>query len=138
MIGALIGHLLIGIPFSALSLFGLVALAGVVVNDSIIMVDSINRYIAAEFRIKDAVIRSGVERFRAITLTSLTTFFGLMPILLETSVTAQLVIPMAISLAFGILFATLITLIMIPCLYVILDDLKQVRERLELRFSEGH
>ena len=133
MIGALIGHLLIGIPFSALSLFGLVALAGVVVNDSIIMVDSINQYIAAELRIKDAVIRSGVERFRAITLTSLTTFIGLMPILLETSVTAQLVIPMAISLAFGILFATLITLVMIPCLYVILDDLKRVGERRKSR-----
>jgi multidrug efflux pump subunit AcrB len=138
MIGAMIGHLLIGIPFSALSLFGLVALAGVVVNDSIIMVDSINQYVAAGVRVKDAVIRSGVERFRAIVLTSLTTFFGLMPILLETSVTAQIVIPMAISLAFGILFATIITLVLIPCLYLILDDLKHLRERSGLLFSESH
>ena len=126
MIGAMVGHLLIGIPFSALSLFGLVALAGVVVNDSIIMVDSINQHVAAGLPVKDSVIKSGVSRFRAITLTSLTTFFGLIPILLETSVTAQIVIPMAISLAFGILFATLITLVLLPCLYLILDDLKRV------------
>ena len=126
MIGAMVGHLLIGIPFSALSLFGLVALAGVVVNDSIIMVDSINQHVEAGLPVKDSVIKSGVSRFRAITLTSLTTFFGLMPILLETSVTAQIVIPMAISLAFGILFATLITLVLLPCLCLILDDLKRV------------
>lgn len=126
MIGAMVGHLLIDIPFSALSLFGLVALAGVVVNDSIIMVDSINQHAAAGLPVKDSVIKSGMSRFRAITLTSLTTFFGLMPILLETSVTAQIVIPMAISLAFGILFATLITLVLLPCLYLILDDLKRV------------
>jgi multidrug efflux pump subunit AcrB len=124
MIGALIGHLLVGIPFSALSLFGLVALAGVVVNDSIIMVDFINQAVRAGEPVADAVIKAGKERFRAIVLTSLTTFFGLIPILLESSISAQIVTPMAVSLGFGIVFATLITLLLIPCLYVILDDFK--------------
>ncbi|XOV86485.1 MAG: efflux RND transporter permease subunit [Pseudomonadota bacterium] len=125
MIGALIGHLLVGIPFSALSLFGLVALAGVVVNDSIIMVDFINQSVDAGMKVRDAVLKAGSERFRPIMLTSLTTFFGLLPILLETSFSAQIVIPMAVSLGFGIMFATLITLVLIPCLYVMLDEFKQ-------------
>ena len=124
MIGALIGHLLVGIPFSALSLFGLVALAGVVVNDSIIMVDFINKAVRSGDPVTEAVVNAGKERFRAIVLTSLTTFFGLIPILLESSISAQIVTPMAVSLGFGIIFATLITLVLIPCLYVILDDLK--------------
>ena len=122
MIGALIGHLIVGIDFSALSLFGIVALTGVVVNDSIIMVDFVNKSVAQGIAIPEAAVKAGTERFRAIMLTSLTTFFGLLPILLETSLTAQLVVPMAVSLGFGILFATVITLILIPCLYVILDD----------------
>lgn len=124
IIGALIGHLIVGIEFSALSIFGIVALAGVVVNDSIIMVDFVNQSVEDGMEVSEAAVKAGTERFRAIMLTSLTTFFGLLPILLETSFTAQLVIPMAVSLGFGILFATVITLILIPCLYVILDDLK--------------
>ncbi len=124
MIGALIGHLIVGINFSALSVFGIIALAGVVVNDSIIMVDFVNKSVADGMAVSEAAVKSGTERFRAIMLTSLTTFFGLLPILTETSLTAQLVIPMAVSLGFGILFATVITLILIPCLYVILEDLK--------------
>ena len=132
MIGAMIGHFIVGIPFSALSLFGIVALAGVVVNDSIILVDSINKSVARGVDIHTAVKQAGVERFRPILLTSLTTFFGLLPVLLETSVAAQLVIPMAVSLGFGILFATVITLVLIPCLYVILDDLNLTRLTLAL------
>ena len=124
MIGALIGHLIVGIDFSALSIFGIVALAGVVVNDSIIMVDYVNRSVASGMNIPDAALKAGSARFRAIMLTSLTTFFGLLPILLEPSLTAHLIIPMAVSLGFGILFATVITLILIPCLYVILNDFK--------------
>ena len=127
MIGAMIGHLIVGIDFSALSLCGIVALAGVVVNDSIIMVDFVNKSVEDGEAIAKAAIKAGTERFRAITLTSLTTFFGLLPILLETSFSAQMVIPMAVSLGFGILFATVITLILIPCLYIILDDLNKVR-----------
>jgi multidrug efflux pump subunit AcrB len=132
MIGALIGHLLVGIPFSALSLFGLVALAGVVVNDSIIMVDFINKSVESGTPVEQAVVNAGTERFRAIVLTSLTTFFGLIPILLESSLSAQIVTPMAVSLGFGIVFATLITLVLIPSLYVILDDLKSGAGRLRM------
>lgn len=124
MIGALIGHLIVGINFSALSVYGIIALAGVVVNDSIIMVHFVNKSVAEGMAIPEAAVKAGTERFRAIMLTSLTTFFGLLPILVETSLTAQLVLPMAVSLGFGILFATVITLILIPCLYVILEDLK--------------
>ena len=132
MIGAMIGHLVVGIPFSALSLFGIIALAGVVVNDSLILVDFVNKSVAEGNEITEAAKQAGLARFRAILLTSLTTFFGLLPILMETSFTAQIVLPMAISLGFGILFATVITLILIPCLYIILDDLNLSK------FSTGH
>ena len=127
IIGALIGHIIVGISFSALSVFGIVALAGVVVNDSIIMVDFVNQSVEEGMEVTEAAIQAGTHRFRAIMLTSLTTFFGLLPILLETSLTVQLVVPMAVSLGFGILFATVITLILIPCLYVILEDIKTLQ-----------
>ena len=123
LIGAVIGHIVLDEAISMFSLFGIVALAGVVVNDSIIMVDFINKAREAGRGIIDAVVESGTQRFRAIVLTSLTTAAGLMPIMTETSTQAQFVIPMAISIAFGIVFATVITLFLIPCLYVILDDL---------------
>lgn len=121
-IGALLGHLLIGIPVSMLSFFGLIALAGVVVNDSLILVDFVNRERALGVELRQAVVDATRKRFRAILLTSLTTFFGLVPIVLETSLQAQIVIPMATSLAFGILFATVITLFLIPALYLLLDQ----------------
>ena len=127
MIGALIGHIIVGIPFSALSVYGIIALAGVVVNDSIILVDFVNKSVADGMDIVEAAVKAGTERFRAIMLTSLTTFFGLLPILTESSLSAQMVIPMAVSLGFGILFATVITLILIPCLYVMLNDIKTMR-----------
>ena len=134
MIGALLGHIIIGIPFSALSVYGIIALAGVVVNDSIILVDFVNKAVTEGKDIFEAVIESGTERFRAIMLTSLTTFFGLLPILMETSLSAQFVTPMAVSLGFGILFATVITLILIPCLYVVLNDLKFARLQLTTQY----
>ena len=127
MIGALIGHVIVGIPFSALSVYGIIALAGVVVNDSIILVDFVNKSVADGMGYVEAAIKAGSERFRAIMLTSVTTFFGLLPILTETSLSAQLVKPMAVSLGFGILFATVITLILIPCLYVVLNDIRLLR-----------
>ncbi len=130
MIGALIGHLMVGIPFSALSVYGIIALAGVVVNDSIILVDFINKSVDEGKNVIDAVVQAGTERFRAIMLTSLTTFFGLLPILIEPSLSAQLVTPMAVSLGFGIMFATVITLILIPCLYLVLAELKSPRTAL--------
>jgi len=122
LIGAVIGHVVMGKAISMFSLFGLVALAGVVVNDSLIMVDFINKARQDGLPLRQAVIDSGTLRFRAIILTSLTTAAGLMPIMLETSVQAQYVIPMAISLSFGILFATAITLFLIPALYMLQID----------------
>lgn len=125
MIGAALGHYIQGISLNVLSLCGIIALAGVVVNDSLIMVDFVNQARRAGHRMKDAVISAGTQRFRAIVLTSLTTFLGLVPILLEKSLQAKIVIPMATSLAFGILFSTLVTLILVPCLYLVLEDIKR-------------
>lgn len=124
IIGAIIGHLILGLPLSILSFFGIIALSGVVVNDSLLMVDFINRARSEGMTRKEAAVHAGTNRFRAIILTSLTTFFGLLPITFETSIQAKIVIPMAVSLAFGILFATFITLVWIPCLYVLLGNLK--------------
>jgi multidrug efflux pump subunit AcrB len=125
VIGALAGHWILGIPVSMFSYFGIIALSGVVVNDSLILVDYINKEKAEGIPLRKAVIDAARFRFRPILLTSLTTFLGLAPItIFETSTQAQLVVPMAASLAFGILFATLITLILIPALYLILDDFK--------------
>lgn len=125
-IGALLGHLILGIPVSMTSYFGIIALAGVVVNDSLILVDFVNRERNAGTALETAVKKAAKSRFRAILLTSMTTFLGLVPItLFETSLQAQLVIPMAASLAFGILFATIITLFLVPSLYLILDDFHQ-------------
>jgi multidrug efflux pump subunit AcrB len=121
-IGALVGHLILGIEVSMMSFFGIIALAGVVVNDSLILVDFVNRERRLGVPLIQAVQDAASKRFRAILLTSLTTFFGLIPIVLESSLQAQIVIPMAASLAFGILFATVITLFLIPSLYMILDD----------------
>ncbi|MEM1091930.1 MAG: efflux RND transporter permease subunit [Pseudomonadota bacterium] len=122
-VGAVIGHLIMGEAISLFSMFGLIALAGVVVNDSLIMIDFVNKARLEGQSPVDAVIESGKARFRAIILTSLTTAAGLMPILLETSTQAQFLIPMAISLSFGILFATVITLILVPCMYLLQNDL---------------
>lgn len=124
VVGAILGHLFVGIPVNFMSFLGIIALSGVVVNDSIILVNFINKSIDKGEAVIDAVVKGGARRFRAILLTSLTTFFGLFPILIETSMQAQFLIPMATSMAFGILFATVITLLLIPCLYVILEDMK--------------
>ncbi len=126
IIGAVVGHLVMGKAISMMSVFGIIALAGVVVNDSLVMVDFVNQSLARGKGLLDAVIGAGTERFRAILLTSLTTFVGLFPMLVETSVQAQFVIPMAISLAFGIVFSTVITLLLVPTLYVMLDDLRHL------------
>ncbi len=127
--GAIIGHWIMGLTFSMMSLFGIIALFGVVVNDSLVMVDYINNHRQDGKGLVHAVMHSGKRRFRAIMLTSLTTFFGLLPIMFEQSLQAKVIVPMAVSLAFGIMFATVITLILIPSLYVAL-------ERLKLKFSK--
>ncbi|MDG1938227.1 MAG: efflux RND transporter permease subunit [Pseudomonadales bacterium] len=125
LIGAIAGHLIMDTAFSMMSFFGVIALIGVAVNDSLILTDAINQQRGSGQPILDAVIASCKRRFRAILITSLTTFFGLFPMLLETSLQAQVIQPMAISLAFGIIFATVITLLLIPCLFIILNDFKQ-------------
>ena len=114
--GAVLGHLLMAKAMSMMSLLGIIALSGVVVNDSLILVDYVNRLKQNGVRLAEAVVEAGVRRFKAIILTSLTTFVGLLPILTESSLQAQFVIPMAISLAFGVLFATAISLILVPLL----------------------
>jgi multidrug efflux pump subunit AcrB len=122
LIGAIFGHLVQGLSLNVLSMMGIVALAGVVVNDSLILVNCVNEHQRDGESIEKAATEAGCDRFRAIVLTSMTTFFGLLPILFETSLQAQIVIPMATSLAFGIVFATCVTLILVPCLYLILND----------------
>ncbi|HAK56310.1 MAG: efflux RND transporter permease subunit [Vicinamibacterales bacterium] len=124
LVGATWGHLIMGMDISLLSMFGLVALAGVVVNDSLVMVDFINRFRRKAGSLARAVREAGAARFRPILLTSLTTFFGLLPLMLETSLQAQFLIPMAISLAFGVIFSTFITLMLVPAGYIIIEDLK--------------
>jgi len=127
VIGAVIGHIIMGFDLSLISMMGVVALSGVVVNSSLIMTDFANRQRkenGGDHEAFDAIHMAGLRRFRPIILTTLTTFGGLTPILLETSLQAQYLIPMAISLGFGIVFATAIILILVPCLYMMLEDIK--------------
>jgi len=126
MIGAIAGHVIMGYSLSVMSLFGLVAMSGVVVNDSLVLIDSANRRCRKGVPILYAIHSAGIQRFRPILLTTLTTCGGLAPIITETSRQARFLIPMAISLGFGILFATFITLVMVPCLYMILEDIKYI------------
>ena len=124
LVGAVWGHILMGQNLSILSMFGIVALAGVVVNDNLVLVDYVNRRRRAGSSLLYAVRTAGISRFRPILLTSLTTFGGLTPMLLEKSLQAQFLIPMVISLAFGVMFSTFVSLILVPSLYLILEDLK--------------
>jgi multidrug efflux pump subunit AcrB len=122
LVGAVWGHILLGLDVTMMSMFGLVALTGVVVNDSLVMVDFINRKRQRHADLHTAVREAGEGRFRPILLTSLTTFVGLMPLMIEPSFQAQFLVPMAVSLAFGVVFATFITLILVPTSYLIVDD----------------
>ena len=119
--GAVVGHILMGMNLSVLSMMGIVALTGVVVNDSLVMVDFINRYRDEGNTIREAVLEAGPRRFEPIFLTSLTTFVGLIPLILEKSTQAKFMIPMAVSLSFGVLFATAITLLLVPVSYLTLE-----------------
>jgi len=121
-VGALIGHLMLGFDLSMISMMGIVALSGVVVNDSLVLVDAVNEFRKGGMTTWDAVVAGTTRRFRPIVLTSLTTFFGLAPMIMETSPQARFLVPMAVSLGFGVLFTTLIALIIVPCLYLALED----------------
>ncbi len=128
VIGAVIGHIILGFDLSLISLMGVVALSGVVLNSSLIMIHFANRQRSdkgEEYSAHEAIHVAGIRRFRPIMLTTLTTFGGLTPILLEDSLQAQYLIPMAISLGFGIIFASTIILILVPCLYMMLEDIKR-------------
>ncbi|NCC51284.1 MAG: efflux RND transporter permease subunit [Spartobacteria bacterium] len=124
IVGAIIGHIIMGYNLSIISMMGIVALSGVVVNDSLVFIDFANREYQAGASAHDAVCLAGVRRFRPIMLTTLTTFCGLAPMIFEQSRQARFMIPMAISLGYGILFATLITLVLIPSLYMIVEDIR--------------
>ncbi|MBW1644289.1 MAG: efflux RND transporter permease subunit, partial [Deltaproteobacteria bacterium] len=126
LIGAILGHLIMGMQLTMISLFGIVALSGIVVNDSLILIDFINRAARNGVEIETAVIESGKVRFRPVMLTSITTIAGLFPLLLERSFQAQFLIPMAISISFGLLIATLLTLLYVPALYLIIIDIKNL------------
>jgi multidrug efflux pump subunit AcrB len=125
MVGAIIGHFIFMSNLCIFSMFGMVALAGIVVNDAIVFIECANSNLAAGEKLFDALVNAGKRRFRAIMLTTLTTFAGLMPLILERSVQAAYLKPMAISIAFGVLFATGITLVLIPCFMVALNDLRR-------------
>ena len=126
IIGAVIGHIIMGYELSIISMFGIIALAGVVVNDSLILVDAANRNRWSGMSHYDSIATAAIRRFRPILLTSLTTFLGLAPMIFETSVQARFLIPMAISLGFGILFATGIALAIVPCFYLVLVDIRRL------------
>ena len=133
--GAIWGHFFFGLDLSMMSFFGIIAAAGVVINDSLVMTDFINKARAQGVSIRDAVIEAGCARFRAITLTSITTFAGVLPIMFETSLQARFVIPMAVALGFAVLFATVITLVLVPCLYLMLDDLRLPFSKLKQKMA---
>jgi multidrug efflux pump subunit AcrB len=135
IVGAVLGHLAMGYSLSVMSMFGVVALSGVVVNDSLVLVDWANRRRLTRMRARDAIHEAAIHRFRPIMLTTLTTFGGLAPIIFETSRQARFLIPMAVSLGFGILFATIITLVLVPALYLVVEDLKQGTRRIFKRRS---
>jgi multidrug efflux pump subunit AcrB len=108
----------------------MLAMAGVVVNDSLVMVDFINRQVREGVPLDEAVHSAGCRRFRPILLTSMTTFVGLMPLIFDNSVQAQFLIPMAVSLGFGVIFATIVTLYLIPCVLLVAEDFKDIWRRL--------
>jgi multidrug efflux pump subunit AcrB len=137
IVGAIAGHLIMGLNLSLLSLFGMVGLAGVVVNDSLVLIDATNRIRSKGASAREAVTRAAGLRFRAIILTSLTTFAGLTPMILEKSLQAKFLIPMAVSLGFGVLFATGITLLLVPCGYVILEDLQNLLTSRKAKIAPG-
>ncbi len=138
LVGAVVGHIVMGQDLTILSGFGIVALAGVVVNDSLVLIDRVNQGRRQGGDIGQALLEAGASRFRPILLTSLTTFAGLTPLLLEKSLQAQFLIPMAISLGFGVLLATGIILVLVPSGYWVLDDCKRLFYRIVPGLSERH
>jgi len=125
IMGAIFGHALLNWQISIFSMMGVIACAGVVVNDNLVLIDRVNTLRGQGLALREAVLQAGEDRFRPIILTSLTTFVGLLPIMSETSVQAQFLIPMVTSLAFGVLFATGVTLVLVPALYIVGEDVSE-------------
>jgi multidrug efflux pump subunit AcrB len=126
IVGAVLGHILMGYNLSVMSMMGIIALSGVVVNDSLVLIEYANQLRDEGQSLLDAVCNAGIRRFRPILLTTLTTFGGLAPMIFETSRQARFMIPMALSLGYGILFGTVIALLIVPCLYLVVEDVKRV------------
>ncbi len=126
IIGAVLGHLIMGYSLSVISMMGIIALSGVVVNDALVLIEYANRQRAGGVSAYDAILQAGVRRFRPVLLTTITTFGGLAPMIFETSRQARFMIPMALSLGYGILFATVVTLLIVPCLYLVVEDAKRI------------
>jgi multidrug efflux pump subunit AcrB len=134
MVGAVWGHVAVGYQLSLMSMTGLIALSGVMVNDSLILIVTINRYREQGMGLRESIVAGGARRFRPVLLTSLTTFFGLAPMILEKSLQARFLVPMAVSLGFGVLGGTLIMLLIVPCSYLILEDSKRAARNVIARF----
>ncbi len=130
IVGAVLGHIIMDFNLSLMSMMGLVALSGVLVNDSLLLVDYANKRAAAGVDIREAISQAGIRRFRPVLLTTLTTFGGLAPMIFETSRQARFLIPMALSVGFGILFATVITLVLVPSLFLVVEDLRAIQRRI--------
>ncbi len=125
IVGAIGGHLLMSFGLSIISLLGMLALSGVVINDALVLIDYANRKRREGLAPREAIVAAATRRLRPIMMTTLTTFLGLAPMILETSRQARFMIPMAISLGFGMLFATVILLVLVPCLYLSLENLRE-------------
>ncbi len=125
IIGAIIGHLIFGVDLSIISFIGLIGLSGIVINDALVLITTINKHADSGMSIFEACLKGSGRRLRPILLTTVTTSCGLLPMMLETSVQAKFLIPMAISIGFGIIFATLVTLVLVPCNYLIIEDIKR-------------
>ncbi|GAB6053845.1 efflux RND transporter permease subunit [Magnetospira thiophila] len=128
IVGAILGHLIMGYSLSVVSIMGVIALSGVVINDSLVMIDYANHQMTKGLDHREAIIQAGMRRFRPILLTTLTTFGGLAPMIFETSRQARFMVPMAVSLGFGILFATAIILVFVPSLFAIVEDIRDLLE----------
>ena len=129
LIGSIWGHFFHGMMISRMSMFGIIALSGIVINDSIVFMDQINRNIREGMKIHQAIYEAGINRLRPILMTTITTVVGLAPILLERSFQAQLVVPMAVTLAWGMIFGSVLILFMLPCYYLLLNDIRFLLER---------
>jgi len=133
VIGAVMGHYIIGIPVSILSFLGLVALAGIIINDSVVLVDKYNNLLKSGMDVPDALLDAGITRFRPIVLTTITTAAGLAPIIFLRSEQGQFLVPMAVSVASGLIFGTILTLLALPSALYIISDLRVLLNKLKQR-----